>query len=89
MIHEIIVKKMGYKLFFVESVCDDPKIIEQNIMVSLVFPLKIPKFSFFGSSPHTATVGAGFCLICLSIHRSKLMCYHNALSESFNILTPL
>lgn len=35
MIHEIIVKKMGYKLFFVESVCDDPKIIEQNIMVSL------------------------------------------------------
>ncbi|XP_034241856.1 6-phosphofructo-2-kinase/fructose-2,6-bisphosphatase isoform X3 [Thrips palmi] len=32
MIHEIIVKKMGYKLFFVESVCDDPKIIEQNIM---------------------------------------------------------
>jgi len=25
---------MGYKLFFVESVCDDPSIIEQNIMVS-------------------------------------------------------
>ncbi|XP_026279327.1 6-phosphofructo-2-kinase/fructose-2,6-bisphosphatase isoform X2 [Frankliniella occidentalis] len=32
LIHDIIVKKMGYKLFFVESVCDDPKIIEQNIM---------------------------------------------------------
>uniref|UniRef100_A0A1Q3FXF3 Putative fructose-6-phosphate n=1 Tax=Culex tarsalis TaxID=7177 RepID=A0A1Q3FXF3_CULTA len=32
MIREIIVHKMGYKLFFVESVCDDPQIIEQNIM---------------------------------------------------------
>lgn len=32
MIHEIVVDKMGYKLFFVESVCDDPSIIEQNIM---------------------------------------------------------
>ncbi|XP_055531441.1 6-phosphofructo-2-kinase/fructose-2,6-bisphosphatase isoform X3 [Wyeomyia smithii] len=32
MIKEIIVHKMGYKLFFVESVCDDPQIIEQNIM---------------------------------------------------------
>ena len=37
MIHEIVVKKMGYKLFFVESVCDDPKIIEQNIMVSVIY----------------------------------------------------
>uniref|UniRef100_A0A182N9R7 6-phosphofructo-2-kinase domain-containing protein n=1 Tax=Anopheles dirus TaxID=7168 RepID=A0A182N9R7_9DIPT len=32
MIREIVVKKMGYKLFFVESICDDPSIIEQNIM---------------------------------------------------------
>lgn len=32
MIHEMVVDKMGYKLFFVESVCDDPSIIEQNIM---------------------------------------------------------
>ncbi|XP_054285681.1 6-phosphofructo-2-kinase/fructose-2,6-bisphosphatase-like isoform X5 [Macrosteles quadrilineatus] len=32
MIHNIVVKKMGYKLFFVESVCDDPSIIETNIM---------------------------------------------------------
>ena len=31
LIHEIIVGKMGYKLFFVESLCDDPKIIESNI----------------------------------------------------------
>ncbi|XP_025836228.1 6-phosphofructo-2-kinase/fructose-2,6-bisphosphatase [Agrilus planipennis] len=31
MIYEVIVEKMGYKLFFVESICDDPKIIEQNI----------------------------------------------------------
>lgn len=31
-IHNIIVDKMGFKLFFVESVCDDPRIIEQNIM---------------------------------------------------------
>ncbi|XP_061510537.1 6-phosphofructo-2-kinase/fructose-2,6-bisphosphatase isoform X4 [Anopheles gambiae] len=35
MIREIVVKKMGYKLFFVESVCDDPSIIEQNIMVKI------------------------------------------------------
>lgn len=27
-----VVKTMGYKLFFIESVCDDPEIIEQNIM---------------------------------------------------------
>uniref|UniRef100_A0A1B6D6F3 6-phosphofructo-2-kinase domain-containing protein n=1 Tax=Clastoptera arizonana TaxID=38151 RepID=A0A1B6D6F3_9HEMI len=32
LIQEIVVDKMGYKLFFVESVCDDPKIIETNIM---------------------------------------------------------
>lgn len=31
MIHDIVVKKMGFKLFFVESVCDDPQIVEQNI----------------------------------------------------------
>ncbi|KAG5895976.1 hypothetical protein JTB14_027976 [Gonioctena quinquepunctata] len=31
-IQEYVVNKMGFKLFFVESVCDDPKIIEQNIM---------------------------------------------------------
>jgi hypothetical protein len=34
MIKEIVVEKMGFKLFFVESVCDDPQIVEQNIMVS-------------------------------------------------------
>ncbi|KAJ8936995.1 hypothetical protein NQ314_012077, partial [Rhamnusium bicolor] len=31
-IHDFVVNKMGFKLFFVESVCDDPAIIEQNIM---------------------------------------------------------
>lgn len=36
MLFDNIVKKMGFKLFFVESVCDDPSIIEQNIMVSWV-----------------------------------------------------
>lgn len=33
MIRDIVVHKMGFKLFFVESICDDPRIIEQNIMV--------------------------------------------------------
>jgi len=32
LIHEIVVRKMGFKLFFVESVCNDPEIVEQNIM---------------------------------------------------------
>lgn len=32
LIHDIVVGKWGYKLFFVESICDDPTIIEQNIM---------------------------------------------------------
>ncbi|XP_065338782.1 6-phosphofructo-2-kinase/fructose-2,6-bisphosphatase isoform X4 [Cloeon dipterum] len=32
LIHNIVVEKMGFKLFFVESVCDDPTLIEQNIM---------------------------------------------------------
>lgn len=31
LIREIIVDKMGYKLFFVESICDDPAIVESNI----------------------------------------------------------
>lgn len=35
MIRDLVVHKMGFKLFFVESICDDPRIIEQNIMVSL------------------------------------------------------
>jgi hypothetical protein len=39
MIKEIVVNKMGFKLFFVESVCDDPQIIEQNIMVSYYWTL--------------------------------------------------
>nr|CAD7455235.1 unnamed protein product [Timema tahoe] len=32
LIHEIVCNQMGFKLFFVESVCDDPQIIEQNII---------------------------------------------------------
>ncbi|KAK7075111.1 6-phosphofructo-2-kinase/fructose-2,6-bisphosphatase 2 [Halocaridina rubra] len=31
MIFDIVVKKLGYKLFYVESICDDPSIIESNI----------------------------------------------------------
>lgn len=41
MIKNIVVDKMGYKLFFVESVCDDPKLIEQNIMVSFEFNVSV------------------------------------------------
>ncbi|KAL6436459.1 hypothetical protein ACFW04_004744 [Cataglyphis niger] len=32
LIRDIVVHKMGFKLFFVESVCNDPEIVEQNIM---------------------------------------------------------
>uniref|UniRef100_A0A4D5RA22 6-phosphofructo-2-kinase/fructose-2, 6-bisphosphatase 2 n=1 Tax=Scolopendra viridis TaxID=118503 RepID=A0A4D5RA22_SCOVI len=32
LIHDIIVEKFHYKCFFVESMCDDPQIIEANIM---------------------------------------------------------
>ncbi|XP_015608390.1 6-phosphofructo-2-kinase/fructose-2,6-bisphosphatase 2 [Cephus cinctus] len=32
MINDIVVRKMDFKLFFVESVCNDPEIVEQNIM---------------------------------------------------------
>ncbi|CAH1970732.1 unnamed protein product [Acanthoscelides obtectus] len=32
LIRQEVVDKMGFKLFFVESICDDPTIIEQNIM---------------------------------------------------------
>lgn len=31
MIHDTVVEKYGFKLFFVESVCDDPEIVEANI----------------------------------------------------------
>ncbi|XP_026479117.1 6-phosphofructo-2-kinase/fructose-2,6-bisphosphatase 2-like isoform X1 [Ctenocephalides felis] len=32
MIYDIVVRKMKFKLFFVESLCDDPQIVEQNVM---------------------------------------------------------
>lgn len=32
MIEDIVVKQKKFKLFFVESICDDPHLIEQNIM---------------------------------------------------------
>ena len=31
MIHSIVAERMGYKLLFVESVCNDPKIIQATI----------------------------------------------------------
>lgn len=31
LIYDIVVKERGFRLFFVESICDDPQIIEQNI----------------------------------------------------------
>lgn len=47
MIHDIVVDKWGYKLFFVESICDDPLIIEQNIMViNLSCLIYAPSFLF-------------------------------------------
>jgi 6-phosphofructo-2-kinase/fructose-2,6-biphosphatase 2 len=32
MIEEVVVKQKRFKLFFVESICDDPNLIEQNII---------------------------------------------------------
>ncbi|XP_045612118.1 6-phosphofructo-2-kinase/fructose-2,6-bisphosphatase 1 isoform X2 [Procambarus clarkii] len=32
LIHHVICERMGYKLFFIESICNDPNIIETNIM---------------------------------------------------------
>lgn len=32
LIHDLVVEKFGFKCFFLESVCDDPAIIEANIM---------------------------------------------------------
>ena len=34
---ELIKEKYKFKIFFVESICDDPEIIEANIVVSLVY----------------------------------------------------
>ncbi|KAB7498449.1 6-phosphofructo-2-kinase/fructose-2,6-bisphosphatase 1 [Armadillidium nasatum] len=31
LIHHVVVERMGYKLFFIESLCNDPKLIETNI----------------------------------------------------------
>lgn len=33
MIYETVVEKYGFKLFFVESICNDPTIIDANIKV--------------------------------------------------------
>ncbi|XP_044732690.1 6-phosphofructo-2-kinase/fructose-2,6-bisphosphatase-like isoform X2 [Chrysoperla carnea] len=49
MIHNIVVEKMGYKLFFVESVCDDPSIIEQNIM-----EVKVSSPDYYNMNTETA-----------------------------------
>jgi len=43
LILDIVVKKRGFKLFFVESVCDDPKIVEQNIMVITIYNIEYTK----------------------------------------------
>lgn len=32
MIEDVVVKQKKFKLLFVESICDDPNLIEQNIM---------------------------------------------------------
>ena len=34
LIYDFVVEKYGYKLFFVESICEDPEIVEANIRVS-------------------------------------------------------
>ena len=39
MIYDWVVDKYGYKLFFVESFCEDRDIIEANIRVSTTSPL--------------------------------------------------
>lgn len=36
MLSEIICKKNNFRLFFVESICDDINIIEANILVSIL-----------------------------------------------------
>ena len=36
MIYDTVVEKYGFKLFFVESICEDPTIIEANIRVSIL-----------------------------------------------------
>ena len=33
-IYDKVVLEMQYKLFYVESICDDPSIVESNIRVS-------------------------------------------------------
>ena len=37
MLCELISEKHGFRLFFVESICDDPAIIEANILVSYLY----------------------------------------------------
>lgn len=39
LIYETVVEKFGYKLFFVESICYDPNIVEANIRVNQLFIL--------------------------------------------------
>lgn len=35
LIHDFVCEKYGFKLFFIESVCNDPGIIEVNIRVCI------------------------------------------------------
>lgn len=35
LIHDVVCERMGYKLFFIESICNAPNIIETNIMVRM------------------------------------------------------
>ena len=38
MLRELITEEHNFRLFFIESICDDPAIIEANILVSLCDP---------------------------------------------------
>ncbi|XP_063608502.1 6-phosphofructo-2-kinase/fructose-2,6-bisphosphatase-like isoform X3 [Penaeus indicus] len=49
LIYNIIVEKMEYKLFYVESICDDPSIIEANIR-----DVKINGPDYPRSTPHSS-----------------------------------
>ena len=49
MIYDTVVDKYGFKLFFVESICEDPAIVEANIRVSMTIDLSISLTISLGS----------------------------------------
>ena len=60
MLSELICGKYGFRLFFVESICDDLNIIEANILVRTIFTT-LSLLHVYHNHNHTVSKGMSDC----------------------------